>query len=141
MEEVMAETDASGGIKTLVADGVIQAQVSAQAYRMQRAIESGEFRKVGVNCYRVEDNEEVDVQMHPYNEEDTRRQVANLESVRAERAAGLVADALARVRSAAEHGRNVMPAIVEAVKAYASVGEITAELVAVYGRYREAIRF
>ncbi len=141
MEEIITETDRSGGIKQLVADGLIQAQVSAQAYRMQRAIEAGEFRKVGVNCYRIENSEEVDVQMHPYNEEDTRRQVASLEAVRAERDAGLVADALARVRSAAAQGQNVMPAIVEAVKAYASVGEITAELVAVYGRYREAIRF
>ncbi len=141
MEEIVAETDAQGGIKRLVADGIIQANVSAQAHRMQRAIESGEFRKVGVNCYRTEQTEEVDVQMHPYNEADTQRQIASLNAVRTERDAGVVKKTLARVRAAAEQGQNVMPAIMDAIKAYASVGEITGELVAVYGRYREKIRF
>ena len=49
--------------------------------------------------------------------------------------------ALARLRSDAQAGRNVMPALMEAVKAYASVGEMTKELVQVFGRYREPVRF
>ncbi len=141
MEQVMAEVDAEGGIKKLVAQGEIQARVSAQAYRMQRAIESGEFRKVGVNCYRVEQAEELEVQMHPYNEDDARRQIAGLNDTRSARAAGRVGSALRAVREAARDGRNVMPAVVEAVKAYATVGEITQHLVEVYGRYREPVRF
>ena len=52
--EIMAETDAEGGIVKLVSEGIIQARVSAQAYRMQRDIESGRFPKVGVNRYRNE---------------------------------------------------------------------------------------
>jgi methylmalonyl-CoA mutase N-terminal domain/subunit len=51
---------------------------------MQRDIESGEFRKVGVNCYRNEQEEEHPVEFHPYNEEDTRVQIA-ASTVRAER--------------------------------------------------------
>jgi methylmalonyl-CoA mutase N-terminal domain/subunit len=141
MEETMAEVDAQGGIVKLVAEGAIQAKVSAQAYRMQRAIESGEFRKVGVNCYRNEQAEELEVQMHPYNEEDTRRQVSSLASTRAARDAKRVAEALARVRGGAESGTNVMPAVLEAVKAYATVGEITQQLADVYGRFREPVRF
>jgi methylmalonyl-CoA mutase N-terminal domain/subunit len=141
MEEIMAEVDAQGGIVKLVAEGAIQARVSAQAYRMQRAIESGEFRKVGVNCYRTEQEDELEVQMHPYNEDDARRQVAALDGIRADRDGRCVTEALARVRGAAEQGINVMPAVVEAVKCYATVGEITRELVAVHGRYREAVRF
>ena len=141
MEEIMAEVDAAGGIKKLVAEGAIQAGVSAQAYRMQRAIETGEFRKVGVNCYRVEQTEELEVQMHPYNEADTQRQVEALERVRGERDAGRVQDALLAVRAAAQAEENVMPAMVEAIKVYASVGEITRELAGVYGRYREPVRF
>jgi methylmalonyl-CoA mutase N-terminal domain/subunit len=108
---------------------------------MQRSIESGKFPKVGVNCYRVDETEEREVAFHPYREEDTRMQIESLNRVRAERDAGRARAALARVRADAAAERNVMPAIMDAVKAYATVGEITNELVAVYGRYREPIRF
>jgi len=140
MEEIMADVDARGGIVKLVAEGRIQAQVSAQAYAMQRAIEDGEFRKVGINCYRSEE-EQPNVEFHPYNDADAEAQIARLEGVRARRDAGQAKRALARVRADAQAGINVMPAIVEAVKAYASVGEITNELIGVYGKYREPIRF
>jgi methylmalonyl-CoA mutase N-terminal domain/subunit len=141
MERIMAETDAEGGIVKLVAEGAIQARVSAQAYRMQRDIESGAFPKVGVNCYRNEHEDEHKVEFHPYDEDDARRQVESLNRVRAERDAPAVAEALAQLRADAAAGRNVMPALMAAVKAYASVGEMTRELVAVFGRYREPVRF
>jgi methylmalonyl-CoA mutase N-terminal domain/subunit len=141
MEAIMAETDAEGGIVKLVSEGVIQARVSAQAYRMQRDIDSGAFRKVGVNCYRNEQEDEHPVAFHPYNEDDARAQVASLERIRAERDGAAVAAALARLRGDAEAGRNVMPALMQAVQAYASVGEMTREMVKVYGRYREPVRF
>jgi methylmalonyl-CoA mutase N-terminal domain/subunit len=141
MEQVMAEVDAQGGIVKLVSQGVIQARVSAQAYRMQRAIESGEFAKVGVNRYRVDKEAEHEVQMHPYQESDARRQIESLGAVRRERDAKHVTEALTRVRGGAQNGTNVMPAVVEAMKAYATVGEVTHELASVYGRYREPVRF
>ena len=139
--EIMAETDAEGGIVKLVSEGIIQARVSAQAYRMQRDIESGRFPKVGVNRYRNEREEDHPVEFHPYKEEDARVQIDGLKRIRAEREQAGVTQALARVRRDAESGANVMPAIVLAVKAYASVGEITHEMVKVYGRYKEPIRF
>ena len=141
MEEIMAETDAQGGIVKLVSEGAIQAKVSAQAYQMQRDIESGKFRKVGVNCYRNEQEEDHPVEFHPYNEEDARMQIQGLNRIRAERDNARVAAALTRLSKDAETGTNVMPALVEAVKAYASVGEMTTELVKVFGRYKEPIRF
>lgn len=141
MEEVMAEVDKRGGIVKLVAEGAIQSQVSAQAYRMQRDIESGAFHKVGVNCYRSEAEEEHEVKMHPYSEADTRMQVEGLNRIRGERDSGKARAGLERVAADARAGRNVMPAIMEAVKAYATVGEITRELAKVYGRYQEPIRF
>ncbi|HEY0878886.1 MAG TPA: methylmalonyl-CoA mutase family protein, partial [Zeimonas sp.] len=141
MEEIIAETDAQGGIVKLVSEGAIQAKVSAQAYKMQRDIESGAFPKVGVNCYRNDQEDEHKVEFHPYDEDDARVQIDSLNRVRAERDADRVARTLAGVGEAARAGANVMPAIVEAVKAYASVGEITQELVKVYGRYQEPIRF
>ena len=140
MEEVMADVDARGGIVKLVAEGWIQASVSAQAYQSVKKLQSGEFRKVGVNCYRIEEDEK-QVEFHPYDEDDARRQIASLDAVRARRDGAQVAAALARIEADARAGANVMPAIMEAVKTYASVGEITRTLVGVYGRYREPIRF
>jgi methylmalonyl-CoA mutase N-terminal domain/subunit len=141
MEELIAEVDRDGGIVKQVAEGAIQAKVSAQAYAMQRAIQSGEFRKVGVNCYRLDGEEHAEVELHPYRDEDARRQVASLNAVRERRDAVAVRSALAAVRAAARDGANVMPAVLTAVKAYATVGEITREFTDVFGRYREPIRF
>ena len=141
IERIMAEVDAEGGIVRLVSEGIVQARVSAQAYQRQREIESGRFRKVGVNCYQSEEEPERVVEFHPYNEDDARAQIAALARVRAGRDNDAVAKALAHVAQDARSGTNLMPAIVEAVKAYASVGEITNELVKVFGRYVEPVRF
>jgi methylmalonyl-CoA mutase N-terminal domain/subunit len=141
MEQIIAETDAQGGIVRLVSEGIVQAKVSEQAYRMQRDIESGRFPKVGVNRYRNDKEEDHPVEFHPYNEDDARVQIDGLARVRAERDGAAVARALERVARDAAAGVNLMPAIVEAVKAYASVGEITTQMVNVFGRYREPIRF
>ena len=138
---IIAETDASGGIVRQVACGEIQAQVSAQAYKMARAIESAEFRKVGVNCYRQEGEQYAEVELHPYREDDARAQIAGLNAVRARRDASKVAQVLAALKNAAACGQNVMPAMTDAVKAYATVGEITRQLVEVFGRYQEPVRF
>ena len=140
IEQTIADIDARGGIVELIADGRIQAQVSAQAYAHQKAIEDGSFRKVGVNCYRTDEAAPA-IAFHPYRDDDARMQVHALHDVRARRDASGVHDALACVRRDAQTGVNVMPAIIAAVKAYASVGEITRELVDVFGRYREPIRF
>ncbi|MBU6471254.1 MAG: methylmalonyl-CoA mutase [Alphaproteobacteria bacterium] len=136
----MAEVDRQGGIVKLVREGAIQAKVSEQAYRHQREIEAGSFRKVGVNCYRT-DEAAPEVEFHPYKEEDARAQVRALDAVRAGRDAGRVEAALARVKADARAGINVMPALMEAVNAYASVGEITNILVGVFGRFHEPVRF
>ena len=140
MERIMADVEAQGGIVAMIAAGRLQSQVSAQAYRRQCDLEAGRYRKVGVNCYRTE-GEEPDVEFHPYDEADARAQVARLAEVRRTRDTAAVERALDDVRKAAAGGINTMPAIVAAVTAYASVGEITRALADVVGRYREPIRF
>ena len=140
MEKIMREIDDEGGIVKLVSEGIIQSRVSEQAYEMQKDIRSGEFRKVGANCYQMEE-EEREVEFHAYNTKDADQQVENLNKVRAERDQAEVDRTLARVKADAGAGVNVMPAIMDAVKAYASVGEITNKLVEVYGYYQEPIRF
>jgi len=140
MERIVADVGARGGIVGMIASGEIQSKVSAQAYRRQRDIESGAFRKVGINCYRTE-GEDPKVEFHPYDEADARAQVARLADVRRTRDAAAVARSIEDVRRAAADGVNTMPAIVAAVKAYATVGEITGALTSVVGRYREPVRF
>ncbi|MEE8394894.1 MAG: methylmalonyl-CoA mutase family protein [bacterium] len=142
IERIMADVDAQGGIVKLISEGAVQAAVSAQAYRMHNKIESGEFKKVGVNCYRTETEEQgQDVAFHPFREEDILAQLESVNRVRTTRDSARVDAALARVGAAARAGEQTMPPIMEAVKAYATVGELTETLVAVYGRFKEPIRF
>ena len=140
MEEVIKEVDDQGGIVKMVAEGTIQAKVSAQAYELLKDVESGDFPKVGVNCYQM-DEDEPKVDYHPYQEDDARLQIERLNALREERDSTAVENTLAQLVCDAKDDVNVMPAIMAAVKAYATVGEITDALVSVYGRYNEPVRF
>ena len=137
---VMKEVNRQGGIVRAIAEGQIQRTVSRQAYQRLRKIENGEIRKVGVNCYEMEE-EAPDIQLHPFQEEECRAQIAALRKVRTGRDNERVASLLEVVLADARSGGNVMPAIMAAVKAYATVGEITDSLVAAFGRFREPIGF
>ena len=136
----MQAVDAQGGIVRAVAEGHVQNEVSKQAYEEARRLERGEFRKVGVNCYRDEE-EDRSVELHPFKQEDCRKQVARLQGIRDRRDGTEVARALTRVGEDARSGVNVMPSIMHAVRSYATVGEITDRLVSVFGRFEEPIRF
>ena len=140
IKKTMARVDDLGGIVKLIADGRLQDHVSRQAYEHEKKVESGEVRKVGVNCYRIEEDEP-DVEMHPTKPEDLALQLASLKAAKAERSEAEVARTLDRLRADASAGANTMPAIMAAVKAYATVGEMTKVLIDVYGRYQEPIRF
>jgi methylmalonyl-CoA mutase N-terminal domain/subunit len=140
IEKLMAEVEADGGIVKLVSEGVIQPRVSAQAYETLHKIETGEVRKVGVNCHRIEE-EDKEVAFHPYSEADAEQQIERLRELRESRDAGAVERCLKKVANDAQAGVNVMPAIMDAVQAYATIGEITNKLIEVYGRYEEPIRF
>ncbi|UCE59680.1 MAG: methylmalonyl-CoA mutase [Phycisphaerales bacterium] len=137
---LMKEVDAQGGIVKAIAEGHIQNTVSKQAFENLRKLQSGETRKVGVNCYRIEEEQQA-VEFHRFKEEDCAEQIARLNKARSERDSARVGNALATVLDEAKAGRNVMPAIINAVEAYATVGEITQCLVDVYGRYEEPVRF
>ncbi len=136
MREIMTDVDARGGIVELISRGEIQSHVSRQAYEHQKALESGKFRKVGVNCYQVEE-ERPEVEMHDYKPEDAEAQVARLARIKAERDNAAVETALANLRKAAEGSDNLMPYLVEAVRAYATVGEMNQAMKSVFGTYDE----
>jgi methylmalonyl-CoA mutase N-terminal domain/subunit len=135
--DAMKWVDANGGIVKAVAEGVIQRRVSQYAYQRQRAVETGALRKVGVNCYAESEEENPNVELHPYDEMGAKEQIDSLRRVRAERSNDAVERALQALRADAAAGKNVMPALMDAVGAYATVGEMTSALVDVHGRFKE----
>jgi len=138
--KAMAEVAAQGGIVRAISDGRVQAAVNRQAYERERKIQSGEIPKVGVNCF-VEEEAERPVELHPYRDEEARRQVERLRAIRERRNEGSVFASLDALRRDAQAGKNVMPATMNAVKQCASVGEICNVLREVFGSYREPVRF
>jgi len=138
--KVMNDVDSQGGIVTAIAEGHVQNAVSRQAYERHCLMEKGEIRKVGVNCYQTDD-EDPDIEFHPFNEADCRAQVEKLNRVRSQRDESNVKKVLEKVVNSAGSEDNIMYPVQEAVQAYATVGEITDCLLKVFGRYNEPIRF
>jgi len=140
IEAIVAELAQGGGIVRAIAEGRVQSEVNRQAFEHERKIQSGEIKKVGVNCF-VEEEDEREVEFHPYRREEAERQMQRLAEIRSQRDASEVERALAAVKTAAAGTANVMPAVIDAVGAYATVGEISGALESVFGRFQEPVRF
>ena len=136
----MEEVDNQGGIIKAIASGDIQKKVSLQAYEREKAIQEGRVPKVGVNCYRKEEEAKT-VAFHPYNEHNAVKQITNLNKIKNKRNSKEVKDCLERIQKDATGTLNLMPSVIAAVQAYATVGEITKALKDVYGEYQEPIFF
>jgi methylmalonyl-CoA mutase N-terminal domain/subunit len=128
-----------GGIVKAVSEGAVQREVAYQAWKTEKGFQDGLVPKVGVNKYRT-DEEEHDVELHPYKPEQADESIRRTQQIRAGRNQSAVTAALTKVREAAANSQNVMPAMMEAVKAYATLGEITAVLKQVFGAFREPVR-
>ena len=137
---LMNGLDAEGGIVKAISEGRVQADVNRQAYEHQRKLDRGEVKKVGVNCF-VDEEKAAEPEFHPYRREEAEKQIARLAKIKATRDGAKVAAALGAVREAAKGGANVMPSVIEAVKAYATVGEVCGALRDVFGKYEEPVRF
>jgi methylmalonyl-CoA mutase N-terminal domain/subunit len=139
MADEMRRVDGElGGIVQAVSSGAVQREVAQQAWRTERGIQDGTLPKVGVNRYRMEE-EPHEVELHAYRPEEAEDAVRRLQALRAGRDAGAVAAALARLRADAAGGANVMPALMEAVRAYATLGEMTRVLKDVFGTFQEPV--
>ncbi|HTR99467.1 MAG TPA: methylmalonyl-CoA mutase family protein [Bacteroidota bacterium] len=135
-EEALAmirEVDELGGAVRAIEKQYYQGRITESAYRYQRAIEERAKTIVGVNAYTAESSPRVDLLR--IDESAAARQVERLRAVRARRDARAAAGALERVRSAASGSANLLPPILDAVEAYASVGEIADALRSVWGEY------
>ncbi|MFB6152706.1 MAG: methylmalonyl-CoA mutase [Halodesulfurarchaeum sp.] len=136
--DLIQEVDDRGGMQAAIEDRWVQRQIQDVAYERQRRIDEGERIIVGVNEFEVED-EEPTVDIQEVSEEEQERKVEGLEAVKAQRNDEAVQAALDRVREAAQGEENLMPPILEAVKAYATVGEISDQLRDVFGEYEPDI--
>ncbi|HSQ23452.1 MAG TPA: methylmalonyl-CoA mutase family protein [Pyrinomonadaceae bacterium] len=128
--------DAMGGMVEAVEKGFPQREIQESAYQYQKALERGEQTIVGVNKYAME-GELQEVPILVIDESVRHQQVERLEKTRARRDAGEVERTLDSVRKAAQRSENTMPATIEAVRAYATLGEICSALRDVYGVYEE----
>jgi methylmalonyl-CoA mutase N-terminal domain/subunit len=133
---MLGEIERRGGMIAAIGSGWAQQQIADAAWEYQRQVEAGERVIVGVNQY-VED-EPARVAIHRHLEEVADRQIAALGALRAERDAVRVGRALDRVRAAAAGDMNLVPVLIEAVKAYATIGEICGVLREVFGEYQTA---
>ena len=126
-----------GGALAAIERGFQQREIHEAAYRTQRAIESGEQVVVGVNRFRI-DREEP---MRSFRVDETaqKAQVERLEEVRRHRDDARVKQTLAALEAAASGRENLMPLLVDAVEASASLGEIAGTLVRVFGEHREGV--
>lgn len=130
---LIAEIDALGGAVTAIEAGVYQDRIAASAYAAQLAIESGEQVVVGLNRFATDERADVDLLRVPDSVRDT--QVARLRAVRARRDAARWASAMDAVERAARADDNLMPHVLAAVEAEATVGEIAHRLRGVWGEY------
>lgn len=137
MVEEIRRIDEMGGIVDLISDGTIQAQAAQQAYEYEKAIANGDLVKIGVNKYESEESESREVELHPYKPEAAEEQIERLAQVRAERDQAEVDRWLNELRTVAVEGRNVMPTLMEAVKAYCTLGEMMGVLKEVHGEFKE----
>lgn len=125
----------SGGVLPAIEKGFFQSEIADAAYRYQREIDEDIRKIVGINAHREDKGYEIPIlRMDP---EGYRRQLKRLETLRKERDNGRVGQALDRLRIACEGSENMMPHIMEAVKAYATLGEIVDVMREVFGTYEE----
>jgi methylmalonyl-CoA mutase N-terminal domain/subunit len=128
--------DAMGGMVEAVEKGFPQREIQESAYQYQKALEAGEQIIVGVNKYQMTE-ETTQVPTLVIDESVRLHQIERLDQARATRDSGAVTRVLDKLRKAAQVGDNTMPSTIEAVREYATLGEICSALRDVYGVYEE----
>jgi methylmalonyl-CoA mutase N-terminal domain/subunit len=132
--DLIGKIDKAGGVVAAIEEGFIQRQIDNSAYEYQQEIERGERIIVGVNEFQIDEQTKPPLlRVDPEVEDD---QVQGLKELRERRDNRKVKEALANLSGCARSSSNLMPEILEAVKAYATLGEICQALREVFGEYR-----
>jgi len=139
----MAAVDRMGGIVDAVKSGALQAEVARQAYLFEQKLTSGEIPKVGVNCHVGEGAADADreVELYAFDPGVAATQLIGLARVRRERDDRAARAALRRLSDAARGESNLMEPIMEAVKAYATLGELNRAMQDVFGEHKEPVKW
>jgi len=136
-QDYISKIDALGGVLRAIETGYIQQEIQKSAYEYQQAVDGGEQVVVGVNRFQADEERAIPtLQVDPNIE---RTQVARLNALRARRDAAKSRAALEEVERRARGKENLMPAILAAVEAYATVGEISDALRRAFGEYHESV--
>jgi len=133
-EEYIRKIDEMGGAPEAIEKGYMQREIQESAYRYQKSVESKETMVVGVNCFEIK--EEPPKGLLRVNPEIAETQKRRLKELRQRRDSRAVGQALKEVEAAARGDANLVPPIVEAVRNYATIGEICDVLRNVFGTYR-----
>ncbi len=139
-EAIFAQIDNLGGVVPAIEVGYFQREIARSAMRQQVEIETGERLIVGVNEFAVEEGE-LDIQLLKIGEEAERRQRERMAAMRSLRDQAQVDRTLERLKEAAGSGENVVPPMLDAVRAYATLYEIRAAMEEVFGAYQEPVFF
>ncbi len=134
-EALFDEVEAMGGAVIAIERGLVQKVIQEEAYRFQREVEAGRRIVVGVNAF-AEETAPSPPPLFRINAEGAERQVARLAALRVERDGGAVTRSLSALREAAQGEGNLLPPMLAAVQAYATVGEICGVLQEAFGTYR-----
>ena len=136
-EEYIRKIDSLGGMVQAIESGFVQKEIQDAAYKYEREIEAGQRVIVGVNKFQIEEDKKPD--LLKIDEKVQEEQISFLKKVRAGRDNKKVKEALKALGSAAAGDENLIPFILDAVKAYASVGEVCDSMREVFGEYRERV--
>jgi len=136
--EYIQKLDDMGGAMVAIEKGFFQKEIADSSYKYQKEIDENRRTIVGVNNYDIE-KEEYPIKLLRVDPHVEREQVANLQNLKRTRNNRKVEQMLDKLELSAEKGENLMPAIIEGVKAYATLGEICNVLRKVYGEYKELI--
>ena len=138
-QDYIRRIDELGGIIRAVEEHYPQKEIAESAYRYQREVEQKDRLIVGVNAFKTDSSAKIP--LLKIEEEVHREQVARLQALKGERSQAAVDAALAKVEAAARGTDNLMPPVLEAVKAYATLGEVCDVFRRVWGEYREGGAF
>ena len=136
-KEYLEKIDALGGMLRAIERGFVQQEIQNAAYEYQQAVDREGSIVVGVNRFTIDEEEPVPIQR--IDESLEQKQVERLRALRARRNLGSWLTSLKSVEDAARSGENLMPPILAAVEAHATVGEISDTLRRVFGEYKEAV--
>jgi methylmalonyl-CoA mutase, N-terminal domain len=135
--EYLGKIEVLGGMLKAIERGFVQQEIQNAAYEYQQKVDNQEAIVVGVNRFEVEEEKPIPIQRIDPGLEP--KQVERVRALRARRDAGPWKAAITGVEDAARSGANVMPRILAAVEAYATVGEISDAMRRVFGEYKEAV--